>query len=600
MAPAFSIEAEHFLSHEREFQLGVLPTEQSHPATVDFSATARRDAEAGIRLLQSVDRDIVPMAERALAGQPFAALVGALAEALRQKRRICLSGCGATGRLSILLESAWRHCWQTLKQRRPAPAAEADDGEDRVLSIMTGGDYALIRSVESFEDYAAFGRQQVREAGLGAGDVLVAISEGGETSSVIGTVWQALENGAAAFFVCNNPLDILEQHIERSRAVIRDPRVIKLDLSTGPMAIAGSTRMQATTAELLVVGAALEMALARRWSAGADGRILEDLGAGPPTARDYVARFDDLLRSLAAPEAVRGIGRLAKWEEDIYGRQGAVTYFADRCLLDIFTDTTERAPTFMLPPFRKRDDAAAPRSWAFAKSPLHPTSAAWTAMLGRDPRCLEWSGDLLRRLGAAEAICRAPPALDRREMLKFAIGNEHDPARHAAAADAAMLVADEAELDGRIPATKGLLTAFLRQAERFPQKAGLALGTGETGHAPPDFMTIVPCRAPAAPLGLWRHLAVKLIFNTLSTTVMARMGRVTGNWMAHVEITNKKLIDRGTRLVAELAGVSYAQACRALFETRAELMSRPDSGRPKPSPVALTIERLRRGSQAGK
>ena len=47
---------------------------------------------------------------------------------------------------------------------------------------------------------------------------------------------------------------------------------------------------------------------------------------------------------------------------------------------------------------------------------------------------------------------------------------------------------------------------------------------------------------------------------------MARMGRVEGNYMSKVETTNKKLIDRGTRLVAHLAAVDYDTACYALHE----------------------------------
>ncbi|MCK7533410.1 MAG: hypothetical protein MZV63_21445 [Marinilabiliales bacterium] len=109
----------------------------------------------------------------------------------------------------------------------------------------------------TFEDYQEFGRQQVRELNVAAGDMLVAITEGGETSSVLGTVAEAADRGAAVFLLFNNPADILCKHIERSRKAIEDPRVTVLDLFCGPMAIAGSTRMQATTSEQLVAGAAL-------------------------------------------------------------------------------------------------------------------------------------------------------------------------------------------------------------------------------------------------------------------------------------------------------------------------------------------------------
>ena len=47
-----------------------------------------------------------------------------------------------------------------------------------------------------------------------------------------------------------------------------------------------------------------------------------------------------------------------------------------------------------------------------------------------------------------------------------------------------------------------------------------------------------------SPLEIWKHLAVKLAFNCLSTGTMAAMGRIAGNWMSWVSMSNKKLIDR--------------------------------------------------------
>ena len=55
---------------------------------------------------------------------------------------------------------------------------------------------------------------------------------------------------------------------------------------------------------------------------------------------------------------------------------------------------------------------------------------------------------------------------------------------------------------------------------------------------------------------------------------------------------NKKLIDRGTRLIAELAGLSYEEACLRLHETMEEVEPRQRLTRDAPSPVALALERL--------
>src|SRR5204863_4786736 len=121
------------------------------------------------------------------------------------------------------------------------------DFENRTFSVMAGGDFALIKSVEGFEDFAAFGKKQIGDLGVCARDVVFAITEGGETSFVIGTAWKGVEVGAKVYFVYNNPDHVLCQHVQRSREIIQEPRIEKINLTTGPMAITGSTRMQATT-----------------------------------------------------------------------------------------------------------------------------------------------------------------------------------------------------------------------------------------------------------------------------------------------------------------------------------------------------------------
>jgi N-acetylmuramic acid 6-phosphate etherase len=433
--------AQHFIDDESQFHLGVLPTEQSNPKTAGLAERAQEDLSAAIRMLQAADDAIPPKAAQVLASGEFQRLVGAMRRAIEGRGQVCFSGCGATGRLSILLETIWRQFWQELKTQRPALAARLPNWEDRVESIMTGGDYALIRSVENFEDFSIFGRRQVQEARLGRGDVLVAITEGRETPSVIGTVWQAVDNGAQVFFVFNNPTEILARHIERSRQVLGDARIVKLDLACGPMAVTGSTRMQATTCELLIVGAALEIALTESLRARLGDADLAALHVEVRKPADFGPLFVQLLQGLGQPAAVAAIGGMIRFEEQVYRRKGLVTYMAGQCLLDIFTDTTERSPTFMLPRFRPSDDHVSPPSWAFVKDPLSSTPQAWRRLLRREPRCLAWNAETYRALGAPPRLQEHPPRLAAGEMLKFKIGNEDDTSRYRAPDSAAILIA---------------------------------------------------------------------------------------------------------------------------------------------------------------
>lgn len=59
--------------------------------------------------------------------------------------------------------------------------------------------------------------------------------------------------------------------------------------------------------------------------------------------------------------------------------------------------------------------------------------------------------------------------------------------------------------------------------------------------------------------------AQKLILNMLSTAVMIRLGRVEGNRMVHMQLTNDKLVERGTRMVAQASGLCEEDA-RALLQ----------------------------------
>ncbi len=573
--------AEEFLSRERAFRLGELLTESSHPKTITLSQTAEVDLPAAIKLLQSVDDEIPPAMKNVLQQDSFRELIEAFVKAMSAGKRIYFTGCGATGRLSILLESAWRRFLGEIKKVSP----EMGKMGDHVYSVMAGGDFALIKSVEGYEDFPDFGRYQLRERGVENGDVVVAITEGGETPFVIGTAWEGLDVGARVFFVYNNPTGALCRYVKRSREVIEEPRITKLDLTTGPMAITGSTRMQATTAELFVVGSALEIAVVRFLRERLSPMQAAKLGLKEHESGDYYRLLSELLEELSSPRVVDTLARATRFEEGIYRRRGLVTYMADSFLLDVLTDTTERSPTFMLPAFRKYGDNRSPSSWAFVKDPLRTTQEAWHELLQREPRGLKWGRKVYEQLNAPAGLKAQPPKLDNSEIYKFMIGNEPDPSRTDAPDSALVVITVGSETD------RLMRIALQKFSLRYKKTAALVVGLAKAA-APTDETFQFPCSLSDSPLQLWHHLAVKLILNTLSTATMVRMGRVIGNAMVWLSPSNKKLIDRGSRLIAQQTGRSYEQACIALHGAMEEVESGQRQGQEIPSPVALAIEQL--------
>jgi N-acetylmuramic acid 6-phosphate etherase len=216
-----------------------------------------------------------------------------------------------------------------------------------------------------------------------------------------------------------------------------------------------------------------------------------------------------------------------------------VLYEADDFLLDIFGDTTERTPTFSIPPFRRRSDPEdRPNPWAVAYNGERSSAETWRMMLGRDPAGLDWEAHTYRRLGAPE-FATAPPRLDATEIAEYPVGR--DAGEHYQA-----------------HAGLHLSIGFRREAGRFDIAAGDGRRWSLHGVE------------PASPLDLIAHVAIKLIFNTLSTVTMAKLGRVKGNWMTQVSPTNKKLIDRSIRIVADLLKLSYGDAAERVFGKLAE------------------------------
>ena len=60
--------------------------------------------------------------------------------------------------------------------------------------------------------------------------------------------------------------------------------------------------------------------------------------------------------------------------------------------------------------------------------------------------------------------------------------------------------------------------------------------------------------------------AQKMVLNMISTATMIRLGRVKGNRMVDMQLTNTKLVDRGTRMIMEYFGYDYPKAEALLMQ----------------------------------
>lgn len=574
--------AEQFLAIAHQFRLGGLLTESPHPVTRSLSETAERSIPDALQLLFRVDDDVLDAYKRWMDSEFPRLMSAAVVDSLNSGGNIFFVGCGATGRLSIQLDAMWRGFWRKSNYRH------ACGFENRTLSVMAGGDYALIKSVEGFEDFQQFGAKQIADAGLTSNDVVFAITEGGETSFVIGAAWQAVRAGAKVYFVYNNPDEILRSCAERSREIIDDARVKKVNLTTGPMAIMGSTRMQATSIQLCVMTSVLEMVIAS---------LLNDDALSVP--RKFLLELEKIHSYMLSADFLAQLSKLVSLEQQTYASGYKTTYFADSLGIDVLTDTTERSPTFCTPAFRKFDDLGASESWSFLFTSQRDTEQAWMLLLNRPLNCLNWGNDEIISLvpsDIADRQCRIMEQIGRNEILRFKIGMDGMKYRPWNDGDAAIFVLSEDDLP-----MFDHYADVIRQSRRQGASVGLiSIGSEQLGEqVRRRINTDMPCTDAVFVLmeddfrlkGI-THVAIKMILNALSTCVMVRLGRVTGNCMTAVVPGNLKLIDRCIRCIQMLTGVDYEVACYELFDAIEYIRPRMEGGIAYPAVVNLTAAKI--------
>ena len=75
--------------------------------------------------------------------------------------------------------------------------------------------------------------------------------------------------------------------------------------------------------------------------------------------------------------------------------------------------------------------------------------------------------------------------------------------------------------------------------------------------------------------------AQKLVLNMISTSVMILIGRVEDNTMVNMQLTNNKLIDRGTKMVMDKAGISEYEEAKRLLLTHGSVKKAIESIKPE-------------------
>jgi len=614
-----SPESIDYIQDKTQFQLHTLITEQRHAKTWDLSERIQKNRAEGLKMLFSVDEDISEKLESlAQEKENLEQAAEAVEEAILSGHKIYIYGCGATGRLAKQMESTfWRPFWKKVKGTgkiwSKIQPHLGDNIENRLIGEMTGGDRALISSLEGFEDLQLIGYLQLEDRKVEKGDVVICVTEGGETSSVIGTILAALDQRKNAsaydpaqsrkklYFIYNNPDEILLP-FDRSRTVLEEPGITKINLFTGPQAITGSTRMQATTIETYVVGNILQTALDRILRKYLSSKDMEKLGfINEMRLKAKLLEFSRVLKQVQS--VIEATAKLTELEAQTYQSGRFSTYFAQDGLITVFIDSTERSPTFRLFPL-DTVKVAQRKCWIQVWTPAANLKEAWHAFLGRPFRGLAPSfyeapfedkiEDPYLKRAALDSLKNAGD--DQQLLYDFSFSDFNLKNRGPRPGDLGVVVCIQPEVE----ALKKKNSDFRKFIDLFSgSQANLALilitdkdpeEVIKLAHRIPgydfigkDALVAVHLNSRNDPLGINQQIALKILLNAHSTAVMARLGKVIGNTMTNVSPSNLKLIGRATYLIQshvndtlsrpqwlKLYGIrepiSYEEANAVLFE----------------------------------
>src|SRR5262252_10185436 len=147
---------------------------------------------------------------------------------LKGTGRLIYAGAGTSGRLAI----------QDGAELMPTFSWPPE----RLLLLIAGGEEAMVRAVEGAEDEAGRAAELAGHHQINSEDALIAVAASGTTPFTLSCLREARRRGAFAVGIANNPhTPILE---EAEQAIF---------LNTGAEPIAGSTRMNAGTAQRIAL-----------------------------------------------------------------------------------------------------------------------------------------------------------------------------------------------------------------------------------------------------------------------------------------------------------------------------------------------------------
>jgi N-acetylmuramic acid 6-phosphate (MurNAc-6-P) etherase len=542
--------------------LSKLPTESINPRTEKIAELSNKNLGEALKLIKDVELRSSKTFTEIHLDKVIQVLLPIAQDAMKHQHKIFLVGAGASGRMALFIKRALLD----LSPNHPLTSL--------IEAVIAGGDAALIHAVPGFEDDPKMARLQLEKQKFNPqGDFVIGFSASGRAPFVLEALSFVPKEGNS--FIAspheeegslegkkNNNARVLLISTNPESSFSPPPGIRHLSLYTEPPAVAGSTRLSPTTQMMIACGVFITMAVLDTED---PEKIQQSLSHNLSRLRVGLEEFPwESLALILEAEANQLKLNPTEFNEPRFNQAefnqanisphknlnkkmpGRLVYeieanpFTEQL---IFHDLTERTPTAGFFPLRPQDEwekysHQIPFAYPIFTNTQKSTDL-WPRLLGTEtPFCLNLKT-------APETLENALFHLDfspegGSAWVKFLKEKSHAVSK----------------LSIRLTLSDGLQLKFESESsdDSGPQSK---LASSEVPIATTDHPSITPLEIRVKSGGLidltayFQAIFLKIVLNTYSTGLMAKLGMIYKNQMSHLMPTNEKLIARSILQIEE-------------------------------------------------
>jgi N-acetylmuramic acid 6-phosphate (MurNAc-6-P) etherase len=524
-------------------------TEQQNEDTKFLSQTFQQNPNKGIDLLLRVDEGI--SAGIGTYKDTYAeAVTASVYEAITNGRQAVAIGAGSSGRLTVDAACKWREAIEKFTCSEDE-GLEARVKSSKVRGAVAGGKVPFVRPKERVEDSQEEGEKQITELGIGEGDVVLLISASGNAPFNVGAAKEAHKRRAKVYYFYNS-----EKASELTEGIFQDGIATPLKIIIGAQAIQGSTRLQAATLAWLCWGGTLESVYRQLVNKTPSHnqvfeRLIANYNEGMQRIRAQIPLIAELAKKTADLQSVSGSNFFTLEDTFSETTPGYTTFLTSGNTEDkgldmtasriAVVETAELPPTFGVPRPPFQDEVNAKDCFFRCYQVLDPDKTnidAWNLLNGE--KAAEEEIDELNRLTLASHVpghgsyAERPKKGPGNQVWAFMMGNPNEKSRNDLLKELASVKAQ-----GGQTAFFGVLTD---EAKSEAWKQAIV-------DAGVDTQFFLDGAFEEDEFGLSRTMMTKVFGNLYTNSTMINLGKVYGNIMIDLNVSNYKLWFRALGII---------------------------------------------------